>query len=227
MAFEFDEGYSEDFDFEVGMAYFGFRAEYNNGQALLLVLEGQNVDTQEDKTVMISVGQGWAPSDDASFAIHHSKEGIPDGKTQFSSQSYIARFLKALIELGAGPDLEKHTQYPNGTGADTYVGMRIHLETVEVDYGKEIGKKRRLLPTGFNGYVSANGSQSAPQTPPANVGNGGGNDLRSQLVELAKSSADHATFSAAAFQIPGVTDDSELVAAVANPSGLFAEARNG
>ncbi len=224
MAFQLDEGFSVSFDFTVGLAYFGTRAEYNNGDTCLLILEGED-ENGEDKSMFMSVGKGWAASDDSRLAIHHDQNGIPDGKTTFLKTSHVGRFINALLELGAGADMEKHTEHPNGTGADTYIGLKMHIETVEVDYGKELGKKRIPLPTAFLGYEDDGApTQAAPAQAQAPAASVEGASVRESVIAVAKSQPDHASFTKIAFTLPGVASDPELMAEIANPAGIFATA---
>lgn len=213
-----ETGLIDDFDFTITSAYFTTDSAYNDGETLLLKLEGQtdNPETPET-TLQYSCGNGWEAEDNGKKAVRE------DGKRRrFNQQSGIWKLVEAALNCGAEEALRKR-----GTPmeASMWVGLRFHIKRVEQGEGQY--KTTRPLPVQFLGEVGE-GSASAPApaaaataTPTSN-GVGLSKVLEVKLKKLAKESATHEDFIVAAFELDGVDGNADAERAVVDEAWYLA-----
>jgi hypothetical protein len=131
-------------DIEVLDASYGYKADYNDGQSLLLFLECKTDDEDvPETTLQLSCGAYWRTEDDGLTA---TKDKIKP----FGKQSHVGMVLIAAAELDGALDAMREHGTP--MEAKTWIGSKWHLEQKEVDYKGDIGKKMKLIPTKFYGY---------------------------------------------------------------------------
>lgn len=213
-----ETGLIDDFDFAVDSAWFTTDAAYNDGETLLLKLNGptDNPD-QPETTLQYSCGNGWEASDGGKVAVRE------DGKKRrFNQSSGIWKLVEAAMNAGAGDVLRSR-----GTPmeASMWSGLRFHMKRVEQGEGQY--KTTRPLPVQFLGVVgegqaSAGGAQAAgvgagaaPAASSASA-NGAGMSkvLEAKLKKLARDSATHEDFIVAAFEMDGVDGNADAERAV-------------
>ena len=225
----FESGVLDDFDFTVTNAMFATDARYNNGETIMLQLEGttDNPDIRETH-LWFTCGKGWVSKDGGATIVHESGK---DGKNFNRSCKYARLIQRCLDDFGIGDVLD-------GRGdpwtASTWVGLRFHVNNEQIDYGTGIESKPTAMPTAFLGVVDGGESVSA-ETPAekiarvkaekAKAGAGGG-DLKSRVLETLRGHDDFSAGQAAALEIDGVTDDDEILNSLMDEDGLWAESRS-
>lgn len=210
-----ETGLIDDFDFTVDSAWFTTDAAYNNGETLLLKLNGptDNPDTPET-TLQYSCGSGWEAEDNGKRAVRE------DGKRRrFNQSSGIWKMVESAMNAGAGDALRSR-----GTPmeASMWVGLRFHMKRVE--QGEGDFKTTRPLPVSFLGVVGEGAgaapkqaaSAPAPASAPASTSNGAGLSkvLEIKLKKLARESDTHEDFIVAAFELDGVDGNADAERAV-------------
>jgi hypothetical protein len=234
-------GLVDDVTVTIADAYFTFDPGYNDGQTLVLKIEGHTDDGDSPEfDAFFPCGNGWETTDKGATA---SRE---DGKRKgFNKNTGYGMFFLSAIECGAGDVLKSR-----GTPMEAAVwkGLVFHMKRKEVDYGGEIGKKDKLVCTEFfpDGAPGGKPSAAAPAaasgprraTPPAEEGTSpatastGGNGsiladlpvpLRAKLKAAAKGAANHDGFIEAAYGIDGVDGNPALEEALLDPAGIYAE----
>lgn len=155
---ELSSGLPDDFDFTCNDAFFEFDSNYNDGQTLVLKLEGVDESNMQETTLMYPTGDGWETPDQGKTAQRE------DGKKKgFNKNSGIGLLIGAAVETGGGEALKAKG---NPMVAAIWKNERFHMKRSEIDYGGEIGKKERLLPTAYLGPVgAAPAAAPAPATP--------------------------------------------------------------
>lgn len=207
-----ETGLIDDFDFTIASAYFTTDSAYNDGETLLLKLEGDTDNTDiPETTLQYSCGNGWEAGDGGKVAVRE------DGKRRrFNQQSGIWKLVEAAISCGAEDALRKR-----GTPmeASMWVGLKFHVKRVEQGEGQF--KTTRPLPVEFLGEVGE--GQAAPAataqpaaSAPASTSNGAGLSkvLEAKLKKLARDSATHEDFIVAAFELDGVDGNADAERAV-------------
>jgi hypothetical protein len=215
-----ETGLIDDFDFTVDSAWFTTDAAYNNGETLLLKLNGptDNPD-QPETTLQYSCGSGWEAEDNGKRAVRE------DGKRRrFNQSSGIWKLVDAAMNAGAGDALRSR-----GTPmeASMWVGLRFHMKRVE--QGEGDFKTTRPLPVSFLGTVGEGSAAAAPaaasSTPaPTAAANGAGLSkvLEIKLKKLAKEAATHEDFIVAAFELDGVDGNADAERAVVDEAWFLA-----
>jgi hypothetical protein len=208
-----ETGLIDDFDATVTSAFFTTDAAYNDGETLLLKLECETDNPEAPETILqYSCGNGWEAADNGKRAVRE------DGKRRrFNQQSGVWKLVEAAMNAGAGDALRTR-----GTPmeASMWVGLKFHIKRVEMGEGQY--KTTRPLPVQFLGEVGegSNGSQApAPAATPAAAApatNGAGMSkvLEAKLKKLARDSATHEDFIAAAFDLDGVDGNADAERAV-------------
>lgn len=204
-----ETGLIDDFDFTVENAYFATDSNYNDGETLLLKLEGATDNAEAPETVLqYSCGNGWEASDGGKVAVRE------DGRRRrFNQQTGIWKLVEAAMNCGAADAMRT-----KGTPmeASMWVGLRFHIRRVEQGEGQY--KTTRPLPVEFLGVVSENGSAAAaaPAKTSAAAANGAGLSkvLEVKLKKLAKEAATHEDFIVAAFELDGVDGNADAERAV-------------
>lgn len=211
-------GLIDDFDFTIDSARFVFDANYNNGQTLCLRLEGRTDNPQKaELDQLYPCGSGWDVANGGREAVR--EDGKPKG---FNNSSTYYAFIAAALAV-AGDELRSRMagDHPKGPmDATIWEGLTLHLKQNEIDYGGEIGKKNRLLPTGLGGVAKA-----------ATNGNGNGAGIpasvKGRLLSMASCAASFDEFVTTAYsQMSDEIDASEdVTAAVTDEAGIWAEAK--
>ena len=230
-------GLLDDFEFEVTKAWFARSAEYQNGEILILHLEGKT-DSPDTPTTTETYpcGRGWESLDGGKTARHES--GAP---RQFNKATAIGRLIDRCVkDLGMAEVLAGRGQ---ATEAKVWEGLKFHIKREEETFTikGETRTTNRPLPQAFLGVAggetttkdAASGSggddkaaKIAAAKAKAAAKNGGGSALEDQLKALAREHPTHEAFVDAAMDLPGVTDDDDLLQRVIDEAGLYAEARS-
>jgi hypothetical protein len=203
-----ETGLIDDFDFTVDSSWFTTDAAYNDGETLLLKLNGptDNVENPE-VTLQYSCGNGWEASDNGKVAVRE------DGKKRrFNQGTGIWKLVEAAMNAGAGDVLRKR-----GTPmeASMWSGLKFHMKRIEQGEGQY--KATRPLPVSFLGVVGEGSAPTAPAAAPAPAasnGSGLSKVLEAKLKKLARDSASHEDFIAAAFDLDGVDGNADAERAV-------------
>lgn len=208
---ETTSGLLDDFAFTITNAWFATDARYNNGETILLHLEGttDNPDTPET-IISYPVGSGWESNDGGKTV---------DGKDKFNKQSWYGRFIDACVkELGLGSTLAKRG---NPKAASTWLGLSFQMKEKEFNYGGEIGVKSRLMPVKFLGEGGA--APAATAAPVVEIPA----ELDKTLRDLVAASSDHGAFVAEAMKVPDVSSNADLLSQVvdAGDTGLYAKVK--
>lgn len=221
--FTAETGLIDDFDFTVESAYFTTDAAYNDGETLLLKLEGSTDNPEAPETTLqYSCGAGWEAADGGKRAVRE------DGKKRrFNQQSGIWKLVDAAMEAGA-TDVLKARGTP--MEASMWDGLRFHIKRVEMGEGQY--KTTRPLPVAFLGVVgegqasapSGAAPAGAPAPAPAASTNGAGMGkvLEVKLKKLARDCATHEDFIVAAFDLDGVDGNAEAERAVVDEAWFLA-----
>lgn len=238
--FKGESGLLGNCDVEITGASFIRDPAYNNGQTLQLsltmIVQG---DDGGEVTENFSCGDGW-DSPDGKTAVRE------DGRDRnFNAQSTVFLMWGGLVKVMAeDPAADKAiralvAEHPLGPrDASMWVGLQVHIDRIEVNYGGEIGTREKLVIDGFNGIAGgatkATGAtkkatrKKAPS--PAAVESGGLTpEIKAKLDAIADGAETHDEFMELAIaQIPEVTSDEAVKAAVANDAeegdGIWAEA---
>lgn len=211
---ELDTGLVDDVDFTIQNASFGFDAKYQNGETLLLKLDGTVRDeagSVSEHSQFYSCGKGWEQANGGRSA---RREDGNDGKN-FNRSSGVGLFIRHMIEAGAADALRGKSQ----KDAAAYEGLTLHMKQTEIDYKGEIGVKQVFLPVKF---VSVGGDSAPAQSAPEAEGLSA--ILRVKLIKAAKDAPSHDDFILAAYEIPGVEGNPAAEAAVVDESAIWAEA---
>lgn len=215
-----ETGLIDDFDFTVDSSWFTTDASYNDGETLLLKLNGPTDNPENPEvTVQYSCGNGWEASDGGKKAVRE------DGKKRrFNQSSGIWKLVEAAMNSGAGDVLRGR-----GTPmeASMWSGLKFHMKRVEQGEGQY--KTTRPLPVSFLGEVGE-GSTSSPvaadpattAAPAATNGAGLSRVLEAKLKKIARDSATHEDFIVAAFELDGVDGNADAERAVVDEAWYVA-----
>lgn len=157
--FKMSEGLLDDVDVWIDEFRFEFNPDYNNGETLVgvAVISSDDDDVESGTELMFSCGDGWTTNDGGNTAERE------DGKSKtFNARSAMGMFAAGAI--GVAEEVMRGRYDNDGTtpmmGA-MYVGLGFHLDIQEVDYGGEIGKRGRLVPTAFLGEKGKGGGKAS------------------------------------------------------------------
>ncbi len=206
-------GLIDDVDVVISNAQFGYNADYQEGQTLLMVFTFivDDADTPE-ATQFYSCGAKWETNDKGATAVRE------DGKdAKFNKNSNYAKWYLAAIEAGAGEEMMKR-----GTAkeAAVWIGMKFHVQRFSEEFTMRGETEKRvretLLPTAYLGTVdggaavpkqeAASGTGESTSAPSA-TSNGAGaitGALKAKLSNAAKSAGNLDSFLEAAYGIDGV-----------------------
>jgi len=145
-------------------AQFGFKPDYQNGEALLLMIDVNTGDPEIGEGGIVSeqypVGKGWDTNDGGQTAVHESGK-----EKNFNNASGIGLLLNSIIDAGGLPTLQGTGLLPHQ--AKCWIGGSYTFERKEFTGkfadGKE-GKWNRMLVTDLAGAAPA---PSAPAGAPA------------------------------------------------------------
>ena len=214
-SWETQSGLPDDFDFFITNAYFGFREEYQNGEAALLIWEGESPD-EEVESIIWPIGKGWEVTNKGANVQHPRR-------TKFITSSMIGRLIERVVkELKV--DMRSRGTH---TEAKPWIGLGFHMRREELSFGEGIleergGKTTHLMPVSVlkGGKAAAKSGKSAPaeqeeeNEAPAAVDN---KALVDKLALLAKSLTQQ-KFQTTAMNMAGVSEDGDLLADVLNDS---------
>jgi hypothetical protein len=226
--FELDEGgYLDDEVVTVVDAYFAPDAKYASDQLCLqLFLRRDEADgDNEPVRQLFSLGNGWSSENNGASVTR-----VEGKKKVFHKTSSMGLFLGGLNATGAAKAMLGDGKSP--FDANSYLGLQIRLGTVEVDYKGEIGKKQKLIPVEFLGFVDVDGdgqsgtvTAGAKAEPKAKGIVDMPDEVRVKLTELAKAAGTHAEFVEKALDVDGVQGNPALEAAVMKPAAFYASVK--
>jgi hypothetical protein len=156
---EMTSGLREEVTFDIHVATFGFRANYNNGSTMLLILVGTDEENEPFEHIC-SVGADWVCPDGRH--IQH-----PSGKSKINRSSRYGQWITACMEI---PALWQYLQNSAGpTDASIWERMRLHLKAKPVTQKVrgETSTRDVLLPDEFLGFVDINQLQPTVIAQPA------------------------------------------------------------
>jgi hypothetical protein len=153
---ELSSGLREEVIFDIHLAVFGYRANYNNGATLLLILTGTDENSEVFEHIL-SVGGDWS-APDGKHASH------PSGKSRINKSSRYGQWITACAQI---PALWNYLQNSAGpTDASVWENLRLHLKAqniIQTIRGESVNKDV-LLPVEFLGFL-----ETAQVAPPAFV----------------------------------------------------------
>lgn len=233
-------GLPDDFDLWITSSTFGYLDEYQNGQAALLLWDGESPDSDLDRPVIWSIGKDWEVREKGAKVIN-PKRGSDNQR--FIDSSTYGILLKRMSDLGKEVlDVLKSRGPANE--AKVWEGLGFHLKREKIvrpgaaSRGM-IEEQEHLMPTAFLGVKGKGKGTSAKAepksesksepTPVSESESADGNDkLLNSLFGLAQS-LDYKKFVKAAMAKSELedSDNSELLAAVLDegPDGFWAKAR--
>jgi len=219
-------------------AQFGFKPDYQNGQALLLMIDVNTGDPEIGEGGIVSeqypVGKGWDTVDGGQTAVHESGQ-----EKNFNNASGIGLLLNSIIDAGGLGVLQATGCTPNQAACwigGTYVFERKEFSGTMQDKTQRTWHRMLVTDVVADGAVAAAPAPAAPAaatTPapataapaattaaPAAAGADGPElapVLKAKLKAIAVAAETHDAFIEAAFaQVPEVMTDSALEAAVGN-----------
>jgi hypothetical protein len=229
-----DSGLRESMDLTIHSSYFSTSADYQGGRVYMLFLlgEDENGDPQE---LRLSVGSDWSSADGGQTITHPTRRHI-------NKNSIYGHWIQNAIELEDVVDgttlRDVLVNRETPMYAELWIGIKLHLDLVEIKFGRNIDPMERLLPTKYLGIYSEQPLQppTAPATLPlastpaapspaevvaqakaaSAVTANGQSPLYQEMLDLARGSASHAEFQSAAFARADVLADEELAIQVAD-----------
>jgi len=237
---QFGSGLREEYDFNILKASFGYDLGYQNGQQLLLILEGFDEEEEEAREIL-SMGSGWESTD--GITATHPHKAKPNNRSTFSR--WCAYAADSIEAKGQDWLLDKDV-----LDSTIWNDTKWHLQEKEIvpaftprGESQERPATIRRMPVEFLGFIKDDGkagaeviqpSENPPTEPPPQTlqptvqptlqstpSNG---SLESTLTALARSSADFGTFISAAMQLPNIQTDEQLASSVidGSSSGYYA-----
>ena len=229
-SWETDLGLLDDYDLTITHAYFATDARYNNGESLLLHLEGTTDDADmPESQVLFACGSGWASNDGGKTATHEK------GKGRFNRSSWYGRLIERMKELGG---IDALAQRGDATQAQVWEGITLHLVREEVDFGSGIEAKSHLMPTAWRVGDVATGKSAAKPTPKAAAMSTAAPTTQStipipetpispkllvQAKVLFKKHANYGDWLTACMALDGFETDEAFMMAVIDPTMLWTE----
>ena len=234
-------GLLESYTGKIVDAQFGFKPDYQNGQALLLMVDINTGDPEIGEGGIVSeqypVGKGWDSTDGGKTAVHESGQD-----KNFNNASGIGLLLNSIIDAGGLGVLQATGCTPNQAACwvgGTYVFERKEFSGTMQDKTQRTWHRMLVTDVVAGGAVTAApapaasmpaptpvpapaaaapaATQAAPAAPAATDGPELPPVLKAKLKALAVAADTHDAFIEAAFgQVPEVMSDPALEAAVAN-----------
>lgn len=173
---EFDSGFLDNYVYTVQQAVYNYDGKYNDGQTLLLILDGQartDDGNVEQRREWFSCGNKWANREGGLIAVHESN----DPEARFHRSTDVAKFLQRLAELGLGQRLREGVGDGRGYfNAKTFEGLVLRMKQ-EASKNPISGDERtHVMPVAVEGAGAA-AAQVAPvaaaPAPAAPVAQGG------------------------------------------------------
>lgn len=155
--FALSTGLPDKLDVVIDEAWFEFDPQYNDGQTLLLKF---NVTANDDEfgehgkgTLQYGCGTGWTAADRGARA-----ERDDGAKKGFNQSSAYGLFIAAALNCDGAENVLRGEGRGDPRLASMWTGLSWHLDRKERDYGGDIGKVSRLLPTQFLGEGGGGGA---------------------------------------------------------------------
>jgi hypothetical protein len=236
--FAFKTGLPDNFVFTIVDPQYNFDAQYNNGQTLLLIMNGKaqmEDGTIEDRREWKSCGNGWTNAEGGRIARHETGDVLETGQT-FKRQTGVAQFAQRLAELGLGQRLREGVGDGRGFyNADVFKGLVLRMKQEEFINPVSGEKRTAAMPVEV---ISAGSEQPNPgpgapapgeavSAPVATApDNGAGDPTRVELVRIAAEvkagGGSHADFMARATAVSGWD---RFARELSDPNeGIFAQA---
>lgn len=207
-SWETSTGLLDEYTGEVIDAHFGYKEEYQNGEALLLFLEIQTGDPEIGEGGILTeqwpVGKGWETGDKGKTATHES--GKPK---KFNGNSGIGVLIDSIRDAGGIAVLAKKGE---ANEAASYVGLNATFTRKEYKNtinGDEVKWARMLVSEIHQGKADKK-AEAKVEEPAADAEKSGTDHkvpaaLKIKLKKLAGECDDHDTFVERAFgEIDGV-----------------------
>lgn len=160
--FELASGFTDDVDVAFKTASFGFRSDFADfGNPLLLIIDAI-VDADDgpvEQELIFPCGKGWELKPGSKIIAQRE-----DGKRKnFIKTSAVGLLISHALEAGA--PLRDLAVDDNGPmNASMWDNTIWHMKQIEINYGGEIGKKSRLLPTEYKGRAGGKATTPAVVT---------------------------------------------------------------
>jgi hypothetical protein len=185
--YDFETGLKEEFVMTVDQARFSYDSAYNEGQTVVMILEGTDDDGDEQR-LLHPVGPGWEAVD---AGKRLAREDGADSR-RLNQRSGVAVLVKAAIDCGA-PLRKRGTPME----ASIWPGLRFRWRRTKLNEGTSFETTRPLpvefLGTSANGTVGAVGATTT--TAPAGTGSPAGSKIgMAKLKSAAKRAADFDSF---------------------------------
>lgn len=221
----------DDFRFDIESAKFAYDSQ--DAETVALVLEGKTDNEEEpvlseanENALRIKVGKRWIVTGDQTGIEHDSGKPKP-----LNPNSHYGMWVAACIdELGIGTTLKTRGSMRD---AAVWEGLSFHIERREFS-GKIDGEDRKwskALPTKFlgeaGGKTAAKKSATKTEAPAAATSDAVElptmkPSIKAALVKAAKEAEDYSSFVDAAFEVKGVSDDTDLQAFLMNEASFEA-----
>lgn len=223
-SWDLESGLADEYDLKIEDAYATFDAEYNDGQTCLVKLEGKKTIDGEvsDEVLQLSCGNGWEPKDKGARVARE------DGNTKktFNKNSGFGLFLQGVRNTEAFSLLKD----ADVRDMSIWKGLSFRLQRKEIDYGGEIGKKDKMVPTEFLGSGKGGGKAKASSSDdgeadaklPPKVKKA----IKKVAEETVENGGDHDAFVEAAFALDEVNGVAAAESAVmdSGEGSIWAEA---
>lgn len=206
-------------------ATFGYDAQYRNGEAEILILEGKVVDDEgqpHDWRKFYPVGTGWSVNDGGRSISRQ------DGKNKIMRGCKYGLWLQGALESGAGDELRKRGP---ATEAKVWDGMKFEVRSKESSFKNSAGEMvsyGTLVPVAYLGAGAATvtatpaaATTSATSSAPSTLSV----KLRRELKKVATASDTYDAWVDAAFLVDGVDGNPEIENMVAESEDLYLELR--
>lgn len=221
-AWELMDGLADDVDIWIKSSSFGYRDNYQSGQAPLLIWEVDSPDTDDITSVIFPIGKGWEVIEAGAKTVHEKRD-------RFIKTSLYGKLI-SRVTSDLKVDMSKR-----GTPREAAVwnGMGFHMKREEIEYGGEIladkgGKTTHLMPIAFLGFSKPVGGgktalavapegESAHVVVPISL-------TEKKLAIMAKVAATLEEFQSKALDMADVSGNDKLLAEVLDegPSGFYA-----
>lgn len=216
-----ESGLPDDFDFHITGASFGYRQEYMNGEALLLIWEGESPD-DDVESIIWPCGGKWEVGKGGAEAAHPKR-------VRFVKTSMMGKLIDRVVNK-LGVDMQSRGE---SFEAKVWVGLGFHMKREEIEYGGILedrgGKTVHLMPVGVLEAKAGKGATNTDKSkgtaavvedkPVTKV-------IEKKLSLLAKKLSKE-EFQSKAMDMAEVVDDADLLAAVLEDSddGFWAKAQ--
>lgn len=160
--FQLSTGLPDQLDVVVEEAWFEFDPQYNDGQTLVFKMNVAATDEEFGEggkgVLMYPCGAGWSAEDRGGKAVRD------DGNERkgFNNGSGYGLFIDAALSCEGAEKVLRAEGRGDPRKAAMWNGLSFHLDRKERDYGGDIGKRSRLLPTKFNGEGGGGAKATGP-----------------------------------------------------------------